>query len=132
MRIGIKKGIASGGSVGAAYFVFFASYSLTFWYGGKLYKQGVSITVAYHQLKHTINVFTKSVTGGDVLVVVMAVMIASFVLGMAASSAEILVSTDCFIVTAYHFINIYPRLIGEGSRFSSSILSRCRPCSYYR
>lgn len=41
MLVAVKKGLYSGASMGAIYFIFFGSYSLTFWYGGKLYVSGV-------------------------------------------------------------------------------------------
>jgi len=36
---GIKKGIISGAGMGFLFFVFFATYALAFWYGGKLVRE---------------------------------------------------------------------------------------------
>jgi len=36
---GIRKGIISGAGMGFLFFIFFATYALAFWYGGKLVRE---------------------------------------------------------------------------------------------
>lgn len=45
-KVAIQKGLYSGLSIGAIYFIFFCTYSLAFWYGGKLYMDGVCFTIS--------------------------------------------------------------------------------------
>jgi len=53
---GIRKGIYAGVGMGLVFFVIFASYSLAFWYGGKLVReddytagQMLVVSISYHK-----------------------------------------------------------------------------------
>lgn len=89
MKVAIKKGFYSGLTIGSAYFIFFCTYSLSFWYGGKLYIDGVCNN---NNIIIIIFIIDKVNHGdaetGDILIVIMCVIIASFVLGSMATNFD--------------------------------------------
>ncbi|KAF4661336.1 (ABC) transporter [Perkinsus chesapeaki] len=74
---GIKAGVSIGFMIGVVFFCIFGTYALTFWYGG---------TLIYN---NTINPSTGLVyTGGDILTVFFACIMATFSLGQLAPNIE--------------------------------------------
>jgi ATP-binding cassette, subfamily B (MDR/TAP), member 1 len=77
LRVGIKKGFATGASMGSIMLVMFGTYALAFWYGSVL------IT------NKSINALTHEPwTGGDVVTVFFSVLMGAFGIGQCGPSLQ--------------------------------------------
>ncbi|XP_072707607.1 ATP-dependent translocase ABCB1 isoform X2 [Ciconia boyciana] len=90
-RIGIKKAITSNISMGAAFFLIYASYALAFWYGTTL-------------------VLTDDYTIGNVLTVFFSVLIGAFSIGQTAPSIEAFASARGAAYAIFNIIDNEPQI----------------------
>jgi ATP-binding cassette subfamily B (MDR/TAP) protein 1 len=77
LKIGIKKGIATGLGMGAIMFVMFGTYALAFWYGSTLISNKVTNSVSGNPW-----------TGGDVVTVFFSVIMGAFAVGQAGPNMQ--------------------------------------------
>ncbi|XP_054241150.1 ATP-dependent translocase ABCB1 isoform X2 [Indicator indicator] len=90
-KIGIKKAITSNISMGAAFFLIYASYALAFWYGTTL-------------------ILSDDYTIGKVLTVFFSVLIGAFSIGQAAPSIEAFASARGAAYTIFKIIDNEPQI----------------------
>jgi len=101
MIVGIQKGLRLGWGRGSVYLALFGTYSLGFWYGGKLVADDIDNGCTSNCL-----------TGGTVLAVFFSIVFGSFALGQLAAPMAAVTGAFAALTPMYEVIDREPLIDG--------------------